>query len=351
MKKNNKILLLALIVLLVLSIIVLFTKYDIKREVVDGKKKIRIEQKSGSLKVLRDFAVPDTAAVNKIFLADKSNNTILLERSGKQWKVNDTYTAREDFIQVLLETIARVEVYSPVPVSNRDYVLRNMAANGIKCEIYQNNKRVKTYYVGGVTQNNQGTYMLLENSSEPFVVSIPGFTGYLTVRYSTAIEEWRSRRVFSYDFNEIASVDVKFPDQPKESYRMENKGNNQFDLIALDGNKSMENFDTILVKQQIGRFKKVGFEFFVDDETKQYKIDSLTQLTPMWSFVVTDINGNERLLNCYERKNADKLKDDEGVPYAEDIERLYGVFDNELIVLQYYTMDALSLKLSDIYRK
>jgi hypothetical protein len=338
--------LLVLIALLVLSAILFFTRYEFSRELVDGKEKLQVSRKSSSLKVLRDFAVQDTAKIDKIFLVDKDNNQILLERENAHWIVNGKTRAREDLKDILLETIRRVEVYSPVPKTRQEYVIRDLASNGIKCEIYQNGKKVKTYYVGGVTQDNLGTYMLLENSAEPFVVSIPGFSGYLTTRYNTSEKEWVSKRVYDYSFNQIASVEVEYPNEPSQSYKMINAGDNRFELIRLDNKFPVESFDTVKVKQQIGRFKKVGFEFFVPEEFQAHRIDSLSQYTPIYRFNVTDVSGNSRQLNCYARPNQNALKDDEGNPYENDIERLYGVFDNQLVVMQYYTTDMLTMRLN-----
>lgn len=337
--------LLVLIVLLVISTLVFFTRYEFSRELVNGKEKLQVSRKSSSLKVLRDFAVQDTAKIDKIFLVDKDNNQILLEREGVQWILNKELNAREDLKNILLKTIRRVEVYSPVPKTRKEYVIRDLASNGIKCEIYQSGKKVKTYYVGGVTQNNLGTYMLLENSAEPFIVSIPGFSGYLTTRYNTSEKEWVSKRAYSYPFHQIASVEVEYPDEPSQSYKMLNNGSNRFELIRLDNKLPVEQFDTVTVKQQIGRFKKVGFEFFVPDEFQAHRIDSIQKYTPLYRFNVTDVAGNSRELKCYARPNKDQLKGDDGEAYEYDIERLYAIFDNQLVVMQYYTTDMLTMRL------
>lgn len=345
MNKKNRILLILLVVLIALSAVVLFTRYEFERVPIDGKEKLVLSKKSSSLKVLRDFAVQDTAAIDQIFLVDKDNREILLEREASHWVVNGESRAREDLIQILLETIRRIEVYSPVPEARMDYVIRDLSSNGIKCEIYQKGKKVKTYYVGGVTQDNLGTYMLLERSSEPFIVSIPGFSGYLTTRYTTSEKEWISKRVYSYSFNEIASVEVEYPDEPAQSYRMVNNGNNKFDLIRLDNKMPVTAFDTVKVKQQLGKFKKVGFEFFVPEESMTEKLDSISDYTPVYRFKVTDVEGNSKSLDCYVRPNNNELKNDDGETYDYDIERLYGVFDSQMVVMQYYTIDLLTMRL------
>lgn len=348
MKKNNKIVLLIFLALLVVAVVVFFTRYELKKENYGGKSKLKIELKNPSVKTLRDFSVEDTASINKIFLVDKDNNSVLLERNDKFWTVNGTYDSRYDLTNLLLETIRRIEVSSPISKTKNDYVIRDLATNGIKCEIYQKNKLVLTYFVGGVTPNNTGTYMLIKGSSEPFVVSLPGFSGYLTTRYNTSEDEWKSRRVFSYVYSDIASVEVDFPDDPEQSYRAESYGDNKYGLVKLKDNEPLDEFNLVMVKKQISRFKKVGFEFSLSKEENSIKLDSLSSEVPMYTFSVKDREGNVKQLSCYQRANLNENLDDEGNPFGVDVERLYGVFDDNVVVMQYLTVDELSLKLKDL---
>ncbi|MFO7880605.1 MAG: DUF4340 domain-containing protein [Bacteroidota bacterium] len=346
MKKTNIIILSSLLVLIVLAIILFFTRYNVIKTEDDG---LKIKRKSTTLEVLRDFAVKDTASVDKIFLVDKDNNRILLERQAKdKWRVNDKYYAREDFINLLLKTIHRIEISNPVPKAKQEYVLRNLSGNSVKCEIYQDGELSKTYYVGGVTQDNLGTYMLLENSSAAFEVYIPGFNGFLTTRYNTSEDEWRSKRVFSYDLKNIAQVKIEYPESPEESLIAINKGENKYALKAAETGELMPRFDTVGVKMLISRFRKVGLEYFLPEEEQAHHYDSLTALTPMQIFTLTDKSGNDKKLRCYKRPNYKEQLDEQGNPYEYDTERLYGVTDGEVCVMQYHTVDPLSVRLSDL---
>jgi hypothetical protein len=114
-----------------------------------------------------------------------------------------------------------------------------MSAIAKKIEIYQIRPRInlfnkvklfpretltKTYYIGDVTQDNQGTYMLMEGADEPYIVHIPGFRGFVSTRYSTVKADWRDFTVFKTPIGEIASVQVEFPLDPGQSFRMDVEG-------------------------------------------------------------------------------------------------------------------------------
>jgi hypothetical protein len=76
MKKNRNI----LIVAIVLALAALFLIFNRSNKTLDEQ--------------ISEFAVSDTASVSKIFLADKSDNKILLERQANgSWLLNGKYEA------------------------------------------------------------------------------------------------------------------------------------------------------------------------------------------------------------------------------------------------------------------
>jgi hypothetical protein len=348
MKKTTLYTLLVFVLLLAAAVIVFFNKYSLVRIDQNGEKKWKIEEKKGTLRVLRDFAVQDTASVDKIFLADKQNATILLERKDNYWTVNGKYRARKDFIEVLLETIHRVEVAEPVTETKVDHVLRRISTDGIKVEIYQQGKLSKTYYVGGVDQGNTGTYMLLEGSSQPFVTHIPGFAGFLTTRYNTSLYEWRDRVIFRYKVSDIAAVSLEYPDNKFQSFRCERIDNNKFKLFSLPDMQPVPVFDTLAVKSFMSRFKFVGFEAYLDNTIPPHTRDSVLNSEMLCKYIVEDIHGNKQSLKAFPRPNVLDQFDDEGEMYPYDVERLYGFINNDedMVLLQYYIIDPLTKDLN-----
>jgi len=309
MKKNLKSIIL-LIVLLIIALIIFFKNQD---------STIREE--------LKDFAVEDTASVDKIFMVDKANQKVLLERIDGQWIVNKKYPVRKDAIDILLKTINRLAVKQPVPKSEFNTIVGLMAAQSMKVEIYQDGDLAKTYFVGGPTSDSQGTYMMLENSSTPFIVSIHGFVGYLTTRYFTDEHIWRNSAVFSYNFNDIASITVDYPLEKQKSFKVYNYFNNKFSIEKLS-DKSKPNFDTLAVKEYIASFKKVNFEALIQDMTKE-KVDSVLKTIPKCIFTV-------------ENKSPQGLIAPDGEVYKFDPDRMYALQNQkEFLLIQYFTFDPL----------
>ena len=335
MKKSNVILLIAVIVISVIVAVVYFSDKD-----------------STEL-VLRDFAVADTAAIDQIFLADKNGNSVLLEREGDHWIVNGDFIARRDFIEVLLTTLKNIEVKSPVPEAKLDKVTKSLSVKGIKADIYQKGELIKTYYVGGVTADNTGTYMILEGSEQPFVLHIPGFAGYLTVRYLPYINEWRERIVFRYKVAEIKKIRVEYPMNPHESFVAYSYGNNEYGITDLSGSSFDFAIDTIKIKEFISKVKFIGLEAYLSEQLNDHKRDSLLEETMSARYTVENRAGEEKDVRIYLRQNINQAVDDDGKPYDWDIDNLYGIIndDKEVVLLQHYVIDPISLTSSSFELK
>ena len=303
--------------------------------------------KSSKRNEFRDFSIEDTASITKIFLVDKNNHSVVLERENNYWTVNKKYKARKDFIETLLETMKDMRVQSPVSESQMDYVLKNLSVEGIKVEIYQNNRKTpaKVYYVGNSDKKGTGTFMILEGSDVPFVLGIPGFSGYLTIRYIPEENEWKERIVFNYNIPEIKQVKIEYPENPENSFIIKRFDNGIYKLSDINGKDVNFECDTLALKEYYARIKFIGFDSFLESSLQQSKLDSLKQITPLNIYTVNDTNGNSRTLKTYHRPNFSQVMEDDGSFYEWDVDFLYGIIeeDNVVVLLQYYILDPIRI--------
>lgn len=305
-----------------------------------------INNKKGTIKeTLRDFAVADTGSITKIFLADKNNRTITLDRqSDGSWRLNDKFTARRDAIQNLLYTIKKVDVKEPVGKKAHDNIVKQLSGSSIKCEIYQGNKLAKAYYVGTETQDQTGTYMILidpetmKTSASPFVTYIPGFEGYLTTRYFTDEKGWRDIRVFNEHPQTIQTVKLEIPFNPSLGYQVNVKGPNLYEVKHLTTQQPLESLDTLAVKQFLSYFQNLNFESF-EDQLNEKQTDSVLNSQPLNVLSVTGKDGRTKSVKFFARFPKKRgEKDVNGKEILFDQERMDASIDNsrDLVIVQYY---------------
>lgn len=296
----------------------------------------------------QNFAVKDTQNITKIFLADKDENRILLERKDAgEWVLNKDYEARQSGVNMLLETLRELKVYSPVSKSRYETVLKKIAQSGIKVEIYKGStKPVKTLYVGSSNMDHTGNYMLIDGASKPYVVHIEGFHGYLTPRFITREADWRTKSIWNYAFGEIAEIEINYPENPEKSFAVKKKKPGVFDLYDGSGSK-VTPYDTAAVLSYVAMYKNINFESFEVTKTETQH-DSIASLTPRTIYKVTDIDGNVRKVETHKKIMQDKFDPETGEPIEVDMDRMYGVIDDNLVVIvQYYVFDPLSAELEE----
>jgi hypothetical protein len=294
-----------------------------------------------TLKVeLSNFAVKDTLSIDKIFLADKDSHSVLLEKQKDgSWTVNKQFPARMDAIHTLLYTIHQVEVKAPVGRSSFNTIIRRMAAKSTKCEIFQNGKVSKTYYVGGTTQDFMGTYMMIENSSTPFITWIPGFEGYLYTRYFSYPDQWRSTEIFKLKPQEIVSIEHTMNKFPEKSWTLTNNNN----LLQLKDAKGqvLSGLDTLTARDYLNRFTRINFEALVRDFPQK---DSLLALQSSAILKITTNTGKEIKVETWPKRTPADLVFDQDEPMIYDPDRFFGIINgqkNELLLLQYHVFDPI----------
>jgi hypothetical protein len=312
---------------------------------------------------LGDFAIADTSSVTKIFMADMRGNQVLLTKlTPGEWLVNDSLKAGRENLNLLLKTMSNIAVKAPVPKKSYNSVIKRLATNSIKVEIYQNKYRVdlfnsirwfphekltRVYYVGNPTPDNMGTFMLLEGSEVPFVVYEPGFRGFIAARFTARANDWRDHTIFKTNPSAVRSIKIEFPNQPGESYLIEKHGSTSLELISLENNHKIKDFDIPGVVDLIKLYRDIRFEAVLDGMEPE-QIDSIVHSTPHTIITLTDTAGNVNQVKTYRRKTDTGDYDLEGNMVAYDLDRLYALINNgqELVLIQYFVFDPITRPLS-----
>ena len=174
-----------------------------------------------SLGADRRFKIETPEQIGKIFIADRKGNQTTLERSGDHWIYNGEYRAKSSAMGSLLDAITRIEMmYQPSSKLEKTMV-KDLSTSGIKVEIFDlAGNLMKAYYVGGGTADERGTYMILENANQPYVVHIPSWEGNVRFRYNLTGDDWRDKSLFQDPLSDPAYFAVHYPKQRKYSFKM-----------------------------------------------------------------------------------------------------------------------------------
>jgi hypothetical protein len=228
-----------------------------------------------------DFAVKDTTALQRIFISGKNGTNLLLERANaNKWILNKKFEARDYRVSSLLDMLARMEVKRPVTNKERNTVIRYMASDGYKIELYDKNGLLKTFYAGGNTMNEKGTYFLLPESETPYVLHIPGFDGYLDIRLRGKVSDWKTLKILESPLPDIEEISITYPKTPANNILIKKEGGK---LVLQDA----PNQDPAKVQQYSAQFNSGFGEQYLDDLKTRFK-DSVTLQVPFCEIKVKD---------------------------------------------------------------
>jgi len=246
----------------------------------------------------RDFKVEDTDQIYKIFLADRQGERITLERRSDDWLYNGQWKARANAMENLLDAVSRLEMQFKPPLAMVDGMVRDLATNGIKVELYdRQGELIKAYYVGGATADERGTYVIREGAEQPYVAHLPGWVGNLRFRYNLKGDDWRDKSLFDLDPAAIREVAVEYPKQKNKSFRVEQSAGAYLVRPFYDITPTIDEEPVRgLVSAFLTGFESLGAEAFENSNPRR---DSVRQLVPFSIITVTDQQGARRSVRLF----------------------------------------------------
>lgn len=303
------------------------------------------------------FAIKDTSLVTRIFMADMYGNKVLLTKEANGWMVDRQRPASDYQISDLLVTMATIRVGQPVAKPAQESVIQMLAVNSTKVEVHEKaplftlfgrsfftkERHTKTFFLGDATQNNMGSYALLEGMSEPYIVYQPGFRGYISPRFIPKPVEWYSHRVFNTKLTRIKNASFIDYDHPENSFYVEKSGPRSFTLY--DHNRNMvPGYDTLLLVNMLSEFRERNYEMFLHDMSPAYKDTVL--MNHYKTISITDVDDRITTMDIYHLIDEGELYIEgdlvDEMYYEFNKERAYATINNnneEIYTIQYFQFD------------
>lgn len=293
---------------------------------------------------LKEFAIEDPDEVTEIFLASKANEKSyvkLTKGTDGKWMVNGEYPAEEEKVKVLLyEYLAKLKAKNPLPKAAVDNVIKSMASNAIKVEVYKGTRKDKVFYVGGNSADEMGTHMLLENSSMPFVVHIPGFMGYPAAIFNLNPKKWKSVNLFLTSIVELKAATVFYPADAGGSFTITKEERSlKINPFVVEDVKDPAQLNIALLKQYTATFENLTYESIFEGLAAKLA-DSVVKASQPYAVIeLLRVDGKKHVLKIYKKPvTAESPQfDNYGKPVDYDVDRFYGVLDGN-------TQDILSVQ-------
>ncbi|MGY8989530.1 MAG: DUF4340 domain-containing protein, partial [Flavobacteriales bacterium] len=286
----------------------------------------------------KDFNITETEKIDKIIMSDKAGNIIELEKDEEKWTINSKYPVWQRQIEYTLGVMKDIRVKSSVSEQKTNFVLQNIATKGVKVEIFEGEQKLKSYYIGGNTSDHTGTYMIMENAKNTYVMHIPNrHPGILNPKYGIEgiyVNEniWREPITININPKEINEVKVMDFINEEQSYtiNIENKTLTDFinNEILIDNRKYNE-FASFFSNLQCGIYRS---DLNPDNFILSKKI-YITNNNQTDSLIIYDVNKIQKTQK----------------EYSSTVENLYAKWNNsDMVIIQKNIFNKVLITLDEI---
>ncbi|MDQ3017608.1 MAG: DUF4340 domain-containing protein [Bacteroidota bacterium] len=225
-----------------------------------------------------NFKIDDVNTISRILITNKDGTRSDLKRVDDQWIINDQHRARQSNVEHLLKGINRQHLdYIPNKAATEG-ILKSIAVNGIHVEIFDlSGNPLLTYYLGGVTQGEGGTFFLKEGSTQPYTLIEPGFAGGLRARYALRPTDWRDIHFWVEDTESIDTLKVDYPKEHQHAFILIRNGNNYNVEPLYTTTPRKKNENQVKIKSYLTTLSKLACENFLPESAER---DSIIDMLP-----------------------------------------------------------------------
>jgi hypothetical protein len=238
----------------------------------------------------RDFALKSMEGITNIVLKHAKLQPMQFQRKGEAtWVINNAYAANPEVMRNLTQVLTGMKLnYTP---SNNTIatIKEEIKRSGIKVDIYAGKpKPIKSFYIASDTEQQDGTFMMMEGGSKVYVMHLPTLNGGFRSRFEQPLDRMRDIYVYKEVPEQISSIEVRYNDDEAHSFKL-TQVNGKFDVQPILKNvKPLQNVNQQVAKNYVYSFASIGAESLIN--TYEYKND-LLKTTPYCTILVTNSQG------------------------------------------------------------
>lgn len=284
------------------------------------------------------YAIDDISRVYTAGIIYPNGRKVKLEKTNAGWLYNGK-KANIRTVNTMLNTVKKLRVLYATPEAAKENILKSLATNKVKIELYdKNNKPLQIFYMGAPGNDGNSTYFIKEGSNEPHLVGVPGFTGTIGINFKRPEADWIDKTIIAIPTKKVQTVSVEYPNLKSRSFKFEQKDNG-FDVIPFYSSTPKING-----KHRLGSdrtftsfFNRIEAEAVLSEKL----IDSLNNLVPFATLQVKTTEGQETTIHFHPFipegvDGLDNLPSDDRDPNSPiGTNRYYALVDNRCLLTQH----------------
>ena len=256
--------------------------------------------------------------LERIEIKSRQYGNSTLVRKNDSWYMDDQLLSKYAMSPVL-QAITNIEIdYIPHPNALKN-IVKEIGQIGIQVQLFDNNdNQMRSYYIGGGTQSERGTYYLMEGSNQPYVTRMPFFEGSTRNSFIFSKDEMRDRSIITDSEKKIVSIEVDYPREQNASFRLTDiQSSPKVQALHRLTNNTIAAANSSAVEAYIAGFTQPGAEAI---ENSNPKIDSIKAQLPFAIIKYEIDNGEMKEIKLF--PITDILKKGEELPKLDMLVRI-----------------------------
>lgn len=234
------------------------------------------------------FQLDDYKAIDRVSLTSNAE-TIDIAFDGTRWRINEAHAADRQMIDLLFATLQQVKPRRPAPAALRDSIANALKASGVDVTLFSGTEAKKNFIAGGDARKTQA-YFLDPETSDVYLVGIPGYRVYASGIFELDESGWRDKYVFGFNWRNFERMEVSFPEKPSDNFSVALTG-------SFFGIESNAETDTSRLNTFLDDVSLLTVVKYLNDN--EMNADSLLRQKAQMQILIKDIGKREYSLGIY----------------------------------------------------
>ncbi len=206
-----------------------------------------------------NFSLEKPWIVDKIEIT-RNEKVILLEKENNKWLLNKAHPAKSETVEMFLKALERISIISPASKTISDSIAGKLLKEGLLLKLFHHERLIKSFYIYYASETLQGTYMMDSRILKPYMVNLVGYNGdNLEKLFNLNPLAWRDNVLFDLKPADIYSVEIEYPKQPDESFKIVNQEGKNPLLFSLHSDIPEDNANADYIRDYLSYFISVRF--------------------------------------------------------------------------------------------
>lgn len=246
----------------------------------------------------RDFNVENTDQIYTIKLTRRNRRPTTLRKKDGIW-YTDQKRANENMVTGILNAIRAARIQSIPATQAVNNIIQEVNQVGCQVDLYdKSDGLMKSFFVGGNTYHETGTYFLMQNSVQPYIMELPYMKGGLRDIFVHNEDEFLDPYYLRINSKDIKSVKIDYPKDKRNSFFLDKGSKGEFTVSPIyNTTKTIERkVNQITVDAYLSEYQELASESI---ETNGPMADELFRKIPFAKIELTFEDGSKKDLTYY----------------------------------------------------